>query len=206
MLSDIARANRWFGGRHSVRSGLAWLLGPHDRGTTLSLLDVGTGAGDLPLDAIRWATGRGITLRTFGVERIPAAARLAQDNGVATMLACASALPVADQSVDIVLVSQLAHHLDDAGIARLFSECSRIARRGVIISDLRPSRLAEVAFRIGGTLLAMHRTTVNDGVTSLRRGFSTERLAGLVRNDAHARTYLTTQPIARILACWRTDQ
>lgn len=206
MLGDIARANRWFGGRHSVRTGLAWLLGPGDRGTTLTLLDIGTGAGDLPIDAIRWAAARGVTLHAVGVERIPAAARLAQDNGIPTMLACAGALPVADQSVDIVLVSQLAHHLDDAGIAALFSDCSRIARRGVIISDLRPSRFAEVAFRIGGTLLAMHQTTVEDGVTSLRRGFSTERLAALMRIDAHPSSYLTTQPIARILACWRTDQ
>ena len=54
-LGDIARSNRWLGGRAAVRFGLDRLLKklPHER--RLTLLDVGTGAGDLPLDAVRRA-------------------------------------------------------------------------------------------------------------------------------------------------------
>ena len=206
MLRDIARTNRWFGGTATVHAGLARLLDPADRGRTFSLFDVGTGAGDLPLDARQWLAGRGITLRPLGLERIPAAARLARSAGVPTLLGCASALPLADRSVDLVLVSQLAHHLDDDAVTRLFADCTRIARRGVIVADLRPSRWAELAFRIGGAVLGLHRVTILDGVTSLRRGFTPARLASLVaRAHPHA-TQLRTLPFARILACWRTDR
>lgn len=206
MLRDIARTNRWFGGTATVHAGLARLIDPADRGRTFSLFDVGTGAGDLPLDATHWLAGRGIALRPLGLERIPAAARLARSAGVPTLLGCASALPLADRSVDLVLVSQVAHHLDDEAMVRLFADCTRIARRGVIVADLRPSRWAELAFQIGGAVLGLHRVTILDGVTSLRRGFTASRLASLVaRAHPHA-TQLHTLPFARILACWRTDQ
>lgn len=206
MLRDIARANRWFGGTATVRAGLAWLLDPSDRGRTMTLFDVGTGAGDLPCDAVRWAAQRAITIQPIGLERIPAAARLARRAGVATLLGCAGAIPLADRSVDIVLVSQVAHHLNDDAIVRLFADCSRIARRGVIIADLRPSPLAGLAFRLGGAVLAMHPTTIADGVTSLRRGFTLERLAALAAAAHHHPVQLTSRPFARILACWRTEQ
>ena len=206
MLGDIALANRWFGGTATVRAGLAWLLGAEDQGRTLTLLDVGTGAGDLPLDAMRFAFGRGVTLRVIGLERIPAAAQLAQRAGVATMLGCAGAIPLGPRSVDIVLVSQVAHHLDDAAVVRLFADCTTIARRGVIIADLRPSRWAGFAFRVGGAVLGLHRTSVADGVTSLRRGFTPDRLRTLVERAHDYPMHLTIRPFARILACWRTSQ
>ncbi|MES2305478.1 MAG: methyltransferase domain-containing protein [Gemmatimonadota bacterium] len=205
MLRDIARANRWFGGTAAVHTGLAWLLTPADQGQTLSLFDVGTGAGDLPRDAAAWAARRGVTLRPCGLERIPAAAALARDNGVPTLLGCASALPLANRSVDVVLVSQVAHHLDDEGIVQLFTECHRVARRGVIIADLRPSRLAAVAFRVGGALLGLHATTVLDGVTSLQRGLTAERLRALAARAHSAPIHLQALPFARILLCWRTS-
>ncbi|MEO5799468.1 MAG: methyltransferase domain-containing protein [Gemmatimonadales bacterium] len=206
MLRDIARANRWFGGTATVRAGLDLLLDANDRQRTLSLFDVGTGAGDLPLAAVRYAAQRGVTLRPLGLERIPAAARLACSAGVPTLLGCASALPIGDRSVDIVLVSQVAHHLDDDAIVRLFGECSRVARRGVIIADLRPSRLTEIAFRTVGGVLAFHPVTVTDGVTSLRRGFTPTRLRLLTTRAQTPRPTVRWRPFARILACWRTDQ
>lgn len=207
MLGDIARANRWFGGTATVRAGLALLLHASDRGNSFSLFDVGTGAGDLPLDAARWAQQQyGVILRPLGLERIPAAAALARNAGVPTTLGCASALPLGDRSVDLVLVSQVAHHLDDDAIVRLFIECSRVARRGVIIADLQPSRWAEIAFRIGGAMLGLHQVTITDGVTSLRRGFTPARLELLALRAQPKGVVLKGRPFARVLACWRTDQ
>lgn len=205
MLDDIARANRWFGGRRTVQRGLAALFDAAPAQPTWTLLDIGTGAGDLPLAAVRWGARRGITLRPLGLERIPAAARLAVRHGVPTVLGCGSALPVASRSVDVALVSQVAHHLDDDAVVRLFAECHRVARRGVIIADLRPSRTAELAFRVGGRLLGLHPVTVGDGITSLRRGFTPARLRALAIRAHDARVHVSRDLFSRILAWWRTD-
>lgn len=211
-LRNIARANWWFGGWAAVRYGLHRLL--ESRGASLSgqredpkrsprltLLDIGTGLGDLPERAVRWAGGRGVTIRPLGLERSGVAARLASDRGLPSLVGCGGDLPVASRSVDLVTVSQLAHHLDDDSCRTLFRECHRVARLGVVIADLYPSRLAAVGFRIGGTLLGFDAVTIDDGVTSLRRGFTTGRLAALLDGDGIAAT-VTRRPGARVVAWW----
>lgn len=202
-LSNIARANRWFGGAAAVRFGLERLFEDRPAGR-FTLLDVGTGAGDLPAMAMRWGAGRGLAIRPIGLERHPAAARLARKTGLPTLLGDAGDLPFADRSVDVVIVSQLAHHLDPDSCVALFRECSRVARRGVVIADLRPSRLAAVAFRIGGRLLGFDRVTIEDGVTSLARGFTPAALEALVQRVGYEGR-VAPRPGARIVAAWRTE-
>jgi hypothetical protein len=206
MLRDIAQSNRWFGGRHAVHHALNLLIDSADEGNTLSLFDIGTGAGDLPIDAVRWASRRGITLRPIGLERIPVAARLARNAGVPTLLGCAGALPLRSKSVDLILVSQVAHHLDAASATRLFTECTRVARRGVIVSDLQPSALAAFGYRIGGALLGLHHATIEDGITSLSRGFTRDALQALCVGVANTPVTVTRLPFSRVVAWWRTDR
>lgn len=179
-LRNIARANRWFGGAAAVRYGLQQTLGRERAGTTLTLLDLGTGLGDLPGAAVRWGVTRGIHLRPIGIEVNRIAAGLACRGGVPTALACAGAPPVRDKSVDVVLVSQVAHHLTGASVVHLLRTCDRLARRAVIVADLRRNRLAGPAFWCGARLLRFDGVTVADGLTSIRRGFSRRELLGLM--------------------------
>jgi SAM-dependent methyltransferase len=208
MMRDLARANRWMGGRAAVRFGLARLLDATDRGRRLTLFDIGTGAGDLPLDAARWAARRGVTLVPLALERIVAAARIARGAGVPVVVGCAGALPVRARSVDLVLVSQVAHHLDTESVVTLFTACSRVARRGVLVCDLRPSALFAHGFRAAGRILGFDPTTLDDGVTSLARGFSPARLKELgdraQRGERPPEVHVATRPLSRIVAWWRT--
>ncbi len=126
----------------------------------------------------------------------------ASDRGLPSLVGCGGDLPVASRSVDLVTVSQLAHHLDDDSCRTLFRECHRVARLGVVVADLYPSRLAAVGFRIGGTLLGFDAVTIDDGVTSLRRGFTTGRLATLLDRAGITAT-VTRRPGARVVAWWR---
>jgi SAM-dependent methyltransferase len=207
MLGDIARSNRWLGGTLAARHGVAALLRPGDRGHRITLLDIGTGAGDVPRALRRWARRRrGVTLDAFGIERIAAAAGLAQRHGTTTILACAGALPVRSASVDIVLMSQLLHHLDHDSAVRLLADASRIARRGVVVADLEAGRLAQVAFRMAGRALGMHAVTIHDGVTSLRRGYTARSLGALLADAGVQHGAVRRRPIARMVAWWATDQ
>jgi 2-polyprenyl-3-methyl-5-hydroxy-6-metoxy-1,4-benzoquinol methylase len=179
-LHNIARANRWFGGAAAVRHGLRRTLGDVPSGATLSLLDLGTGLGDLPSAAVRWAAGRGIRLLPVGIELNRRAAALASEAGVPTALACAGTPPMRDKSVDVVLVSQVAHHLTGASVIHLLRTCDRLARRAVIVADLRRHQLAAPAFWCGARLLGFDSVTVADGLTSIQRGFSRRELHALM--------------------------
>lgn len=202
-LQNIARANALFGGWSALRWGLRRLLAPQPPGP-IRLLDVGTGAGDLPARARRWAARRGIDLRAFGLERLPAAATLAAASGLPTMLACGSCIPLRDRAVDIVTLSQVAHHLSPEALATVAGELTRVARIGVVLADLRPSWWAGTGYRVAGAVLGFDHHTVADGVTSLRRGYTR---AGLRRQleavNLHARIAVRLAP--RIVAVWRTD-
>lgn len=203
-LANIARANRWFGGWAAVRHGLGRLLARAQAiRRPLTLLDVGTGLGDLPLRARAWGARAGFDLRPAGVERSPVAARLAARRGLPTAVGCAGELPLRDRSVDLVVASQVAHHFDEASCRTLFRECHRVAALGVVVADLHRSRLAAVGFRLGGRLLGFDPVTIADGVTSLRRGFTTPRLAALLSETGIA-ARVHRRPGARLVAWWWT--
>jgi predicted nicotinamide N-methyase len=200
-LRNIARANRWFGGAAAVRFGLRRTLSAVPPGATLSLLDLGTGLGDLPKIAARWGEARGIRIVPVGLELNRAAAALARKAGLATAVACAGAPPVRDKSVDVLLVSQVAHHLTAESVVHLFRTCDRLARRAVIIADLRRHPLAAPSFWCGARLLRFDPVTRSDGVTSLRRGFSPGELRGLMAH-AGVRGRVDRRPGFRLVATW----
>jgi predicted nicotinamide N-methyase len=200
-LHHIARSNRWFGGWWAVRHGLARLLADVPPGSRLTLLDVGTGAADLPRRAVAWARRREITLVPIGVERHRRAAVLARVAGVPTMLACAAALPLRPRSVDLVLASQLVHHLAPDSIVRFCQSADSVARRGVIIADLRRSRWAMAGFWFGSRLFRFDPATRTDGLTSVRRGFTPAELGALLAR-AGVRSPVERTPGFRLVAAW----
>lgn len=201
-LGNVARANRWFGGAAAMRYGLRQVLRGVARGRPLGLLDLGTGAGDLPGRAARWAGRRGYTLRPLGLELSRPAAALATAAGVPCVVACAGAPPLREKSVDIVLLSQVAHHLTRESAVRLFRTCDALARVGVVVADLRRGRLGPLAFRVGATALRFDPITLADGITSLRRGYTAGELRRLLLEAGiHAR--VTRRPGYRLVAAWR---
>jgi hypothetical protein len=200
-LRNIARANRWFGGAAAVRYGLDRTLKQVQPGSTLSLLDLGSGLGDLPRVASRWGATRGIRVEPIGLELNRSAAALSRASGLPTAVACAGAPPIEDKGVDIVLVSQVAHHLTRGSVLHLLRTSDRLARRAVILADLRRHPLAPAAFWCGARLLRFDPITVADGMTSLRRGFTRAELQILLA-EAGISGRVDQRPGFRLVATW----
>lgn len=116
---------------------------------------------------------------------------------------CAGQLPVRARGVDVVLISQVAHHLAPEAAVQLFRDASEAARVGVVVADLRRSELAVAAFRVGSALLRFDRVTRDDGITSVRRGYQVDELRGLVRRAGYE-ARVERRPGFRLLATWRT--
>ena len=179
-LGDVARINLLFGGARAALGRLDGLFRTERPGAPLTLLDVGTGVGDIPAAAARLARRRGLDLRLLGVERHAAAASEARRrNGVATCVADGFRLPLPDRSVDYVLCSQLLHHFGADAAVRLLVELDRVARRGVVIADLRRSALAAAGIFLASYPLRFHPTTRRDAVISIFRGFTAAELGAL---------------------------
>src|SRR6188768_3289934 len=145
-LRDLARINRWMGGTAASRRALDRLL--EGRTVPHSLLDVGTGGADIPLDLLDAARRRGRTLRVTGVdsraEVLDAARAIDPRVGTAEGLELAvtdgRSLPWPDRSFDVVHASLLVHHLEPPEALAFLREAARVARIGVIVNDLVRAR------------------------------------------------------------------
>lgn len=202
-LGNIARSNRLFGGTAAVLWGLERLLASEPGLTRMSLLDLGTGAGDIPAAARGWGATRGVAVRTFGLERLRPAAALARGDALPVTLGCASALPFRARSVDVVTISQVLHHCDTGSATALLRAATRIARRGVVVADLLRSGTAAFLFGLAARALRFDDHTRVDGVTSVARGYTPDELRTLCAG-AGAAAEVTVRPGWRVVAWWTT--
>lgn len=189
------------GGSHAVLSEIATLLPSLDRHATL--LDVGTGLADIPARARALAARRGVQLDATGVDEAESLARVTAGLLDASVCADARRLPFADASHDVVTCSQLLHHFEEGEIAGVLGELHRVARRAVIVSDLRRSWIAAAGFWLVTWPLGFHRVSRHDGVTSVLRGFTAAELARHVRTATGRAAELRRHPGFRITATWR---
>lgn len=201
-LRDIALANRFFGGRRAVLGELTKLLRGYPAGGAITLLDIGTGLGDIPAAAARAARARGLQLATIGLERAPLLALAAGERCSHALAADAMQLPFADGSVDFVTCSQVLHHFEDAEAGQLLRECTRVARTAVVIGDLRRSWLAVAGLWSSSFLLGFHPVSRHDGVLSVLRGYTRDELQTLVERTTGCSVAVRNGLGFRVTAVW----
>src|SRR5207245_8243342 len=79
--------------------------------------------------------------------------------------------PLGPGTVDVVIASQVLHHLPRELAVRWIASFDRVARRAVVLADLRRSRLAMAGVWMASFGLGFRRQTRHDAVVSLRRGY-----------------------------------
>ena len=199
-LADVARANALFGGTSSALEEVKEALKEVPREATL--LDVGTGLGDIPCRAREEARRAGVELTTIGLD---AAAELASASRSSLDFAvCADALrlPFADNSIDIVMCSQVLHHFVGTEAAQLLREMDRVARVRVIVSDLRRSWVAAVGLWLASFPLRFHAVSRHDGVVSVMRGFTPHELEDTVHEAISRRPVAHRRRAFRVTTSW----
>jgi SAM-dependent methyltransferase len=197
---DIALANRLFGGIHAVQAELApWL---RKKGDSATLLDVGTGTGDIPDRLRRFASSSGVTLDVFGLDGRVELVKATREYPVAGVAGDALALPFASGAFDFVIASQVLHHFAFDEAAQLVREMHRVARRRVVIADLRRSWLAVAGLWLVSFPLRFHRVSRHDGVVSILRGFEASELRDLVRHAVGVDPSVRRRIGWRLTASW----
>jgi len=165
---QLARVNRLFFFSHPFVVRLPRLLG-RENCRSLTLLDVGAGDGMLGRRLEEWAQRRGWCWEVTNLDTNPHA--LALNPGGRNVLGSALALSFPDARFDVVVASQMTHHLTDAEVVTHFREAWRVARRGVLVSDLHRNAFLCALVWCGVRVLGLSREMREDGVISVRRGF-----------------------------------
>jgi SAM-dependent methyltransferase len=175
-LADLARMNRLPGGTAASIHAISRLVG---RGNGARIVDVGTGAGDMPTAFTR----RGWHVIAVDVNRQVldvVGPRLAVAPGIEVMEGDALALPLDDGSVDVAHGSLLLHHFEPEAAITALREMRRVARRGVIVNDLRRGRLPLAVTWMTVMALARSHVTRYDAIVSARRAYTVPELDELL--------------------------
>jgi ubiquinone/menaquinone biosynthesis C-methylase UbiE len=199
-LRDLRTLDRYLGGTALTWRALWPMLRALPRGTPTTLLDVATGGADGPRILAARARRHGYDLRPFASDRRADVLRLARETGACFPLIQhdALAIPFHDAAVDFVTCSLALHHFDPPAAVALLRELCRIARRGVIVNDLRRGRLAYA----GAQLLAhgpWHAMARHDGPLSVLRAYTLEEARALVAQAGISGTRVQAMPLFRML-------
>jgi SAM-dependent methyltransferase len=142
----------------------------------ISVLDVGSGHGDMLRRIALSARQRQIAADLTGLDLNPWAARAA---GEATTADLAIRYETGDlfsvdpeRRFDVIVSSLFAHHLADEELLRFIRWMDRTARLGWFINDLHRHAVPYHFLRATLGLAGMHRFVRHDGPVSVRRAFT----------------------------------
>ena len=166
-LADLRLVNRWLGSRR----GLLAAVRPHLSGGG-RLLDVGCGSADLPAFLRSRLPG---PIVAVGLDIKPLHLREAPRT-VHRVVADVRALPFRDRSFDVVTASLFLHHFDAPEVSPLLARLYALARRALVVNDLRRALVPFLFGRVFFRVLFRSPVSVVDGLVSIRRGFRAEEL------------------------------
>lgn len=194
-LAEMQRINDMLGGTRALTRHLYPRLRAR-RFAEQRVLDLGTGGAGLPRRVSTWAARRNIPLRVYAADRsarVLAAAASTLDRApyVHLLRVDALCLPFSPASVDYVISSMFLHHLTPDGVVALLRSAYRLARSGLVMSDLVRGRLPFLSFHAVAPVFARNHLTRYDGALSIRRAYTPDELRRLaaLAGLRHARVY-----------------
>jgi hypothetical protein len=174
-LSDLRHINDWFGGTRTTTTLLRKVVSQAGV-KELSLLEVGSGEGHVPLSAKGVLSREGIAANVTLLDRrwthLPA-------GDVRRVCGDAMQLPFRDNAFEVVSCSLFAHHFDPEQLRLVIAESLRVSIRAVLINDLIRSRLHLLLVYLGLPLFRS-RITWHDAPASVRAAYTIPELTKLL--------------------------
>jgi 2-polyprenyl-3-methyl-5-hydroxy-6-metoxy-1,4-benzoquinol methylase len=154
-----------------------------------SLVDIGCGGGLFLLNLSKHYPD----MNLLGIDIAEEAITLAQkeqqtwkktnpDIRVSFQLQQQTELPLAPNSVDIILLTLVCHHLEDAILIAFLKTALKATRQGLIINDLQRHRIAYWSYKLLSPVLFKNRLITHDGLISIQRSFTRQELHTLFQH------------------------
>jgi SAM-dependent methyltransferase len=195
-LADIEFANRWLGGIAPIRRAVR-------QSGARTILDVGSGSGDVPYALVLDGRGRGVDVRATCLDRSEAMLAIARrrtagDDRLTFVCGQGDRLPFGDASFDVVTCTLALHHFEPPEARALLREMRRVARLTPIVGDLKRSRLAFVATWLYAHAITSNRLTRHDAPLSVRRAYVPAEAIALAREAGWQAPRVRHEPFFRM--------
>lgn len=174
----------------------------------LRILDIATGAGDVPISLWHKARRAGIDLRVDGWDVSPTAIDYAR----ARAAECKTDVEFQQRDAlrddippdyDAIVSSLFLHHLEEEQAVELLRRMAAATRRLVLINDLARSTFNFLLVRLATRLLSLSPVVHVDGPRSVEAAFTPEEMLELSRRAGLDGVQVARRFPCRFLLCWR---
>ncbi|MCC9145873.1 MULTISPECIES: class I SAM-dependent methyltransferase [unclassified Arthrobacter] len=148
-----------------------------------TLLDVGSGGGDVPRCIARWSRRDGLAVEITAIDPDPRAHTFASSRppmpGLTFRRAFSGDLVAEGRSYDAVISNHMLHHLAPKELRGLLADSELLGRKLCLHSDIQRSRWAYALFSVGTLPFFPGSFIRADGLTSIRRSYTASELAAV---------------------------
>jgi ubiquinone/menaquinone biosynthesis C-methylase UbiE len=200
-LDALNRTNRALGADRRLFAAVRGIA----PGDAPSVLDLGAGGGGF-LRYVHARTPERNGTPLIALDFSPNAT--ARENGdlLNFLVGDARRVPLASASVDVVTCSLFLHHFDPPDVIRILREAARVARRGVVVSDLTRSSLSWLVTWTMTRVLSRSRLFHVDGPRSVRAAYTPGELLELAQSAGMAGARVRRSFPFRMILHWSKER
>ncbi len=205
-LAGLSRLNGWSG---SVR--IIWRairsLQRDGNPASLRILDLATGAGDIPIDLWRRARRSGMTVEIDACDISPVALEYARrrssEHGASIrFFECDALMLDCVMEYDVVISSLFLHHLTQDQATKLLRVMSAATRRMVLVNDLVRSSAGYALARAATRVLTRSHVVHVDGPRSVESAFTSREALRLAKRAGLIGAGVVPKWPCRFLLTW----
>ncbi len=182
-LDKIAAINKRLGGNQATIHGLNTLLKTEPAGTSISIIDLGCGSGDMLRAVADYGRKNNFIFKLTGIDANEYTVNYARKLSANYPEISYIKMDVfSDEfsgiAFDIVITTLFLHHFTAQEIERLLTPIVNRVRIGVVVNDLHRSRVAYYLFK-AISFFIKNPMVKKDGAISVLRGFKKNELIGI---------------------------
>lgn len=209
-LQGLERINRFSRSARLVWSKIEPLL-KNDPQRTFRVLDIATGAGDIPIALSQLGAKYGDRLNVQACDVSPRAIEFAQKRAAAANASVrffvhdvvANSVP---DGFDILTSSLFFHHLQTGQAAQLLTSMRAEAKSAIVVNDLERSAVGWVLATVATRLLSTSHVVHVDGPLSVRAAFSLPEIRQMALNAGLMNPTIERHFPCRFLLSWRAQE
>nr|WP_321221391.1 methyltransferase domain-containing protein [uncultured Psychroserpens sp.] len=184
-LDKLAKINQWLGGNQVTMQGLKKALNNHDKSKPITIIDLGCGGGDILREVSRFGKQNGYQFKLVGIDANQHTVNYAQSLSKDYENVEFKAIDIFSSEFnkldyDLVLTTLFLHHFKEDALVTFLKPVLKKAKLGIVVNDLHRHKLAYYLFKLLCTTIK-NKTIVEDGLTSVLRGFKREELEHISR-------------------------
>lgn len=172
------------------------------------VVDVASGAGDIPIGLCRRARAEGVQLEIVALDISEtaieyASAKAKAANASVQFLKLDALTESIPEGFDAAICSLFTHHLDPSEVIKLIQNMRAASNEMLIVNDLVRSKLSFALVWLGTRLLSRSKIVQYDGPVSVRASYTRNEMLNMASAAGltNARSYF--HPPCRQLLVWR---